>query len=317
MFFVLLLFALFASVFTVGKMGLEYTQPFFLIGIRMTLAGVLLVGYEFYRQGSGFKIDWQGWRRILRLAFFNIYLTNVLEFWGLKYLTSFKTCFIYCLSPFISALFSYFIFTEKMSIKKWTGLVIGFLGILPMLLSETSLEQEAGHLFVFSWAEVAVIIAATTSVYGWILLSQLINENNYSPLLANGLSMIVGGSMSLIHSLFVEDWNPVPIKEFIPFALCAAWLLIVSNLVCYNLYGWLLKRFSATFMSFAGFTTSIFSAFFGWVFLSEDLTWSLLISLSIILLGLTLFYQEELKPSFAKGEKNPPIPPEMINEVAQ
>ena len=303
MFFVFLLFALFASVFTVGKVGLEYTQPFFLIGTRMILAGVLLLGYEFYRQGSSFKIDWQGCRRILRLALFNIYLTNVLEFWGLKYLTSFKTCFIYSLSPFISALFSYLIFSEKMSIKKWAGLSIGFLGILPMLLSETSMEQETGHLFIFSWAELAVIVAATTSVYGWILLRQLVNENGYSPLLANGLSMVVGGSMSLIHSGLVEDWNPVPVTEFLPFILCAVWLLVVSNLVCYNLYGWLLKRFSATFMSFAGFTTSMFSALFGWALLNEHLTWAFFVSSAIILLGLSIFYQEELKPAFVSVEE--------------
>ncbi len=305
MVFVFLLFALFASVFTVSKIGLEYTQPFFLIGFRMLMAGIVLFGYEFYRNRGNFKIDWQSCRRILRLALFNIYLTNVLEFWGLKYLTSFKTCFIYSLSPFISALFSYLIFSEKMSFKKWIGLCIGFLGILPMMLSETSLEMETGHLYVFSWAELAVVAAATTSVYGWILLRQLINENGYSPQLANGMSMIIGGSMSLIHSGFVENWNPVPVTEFLPFILCSAWLLVVSNLICYNLYGWLLKRFSATFMSFSGFTTSMFSALFGWAFLNESLTWALFISTSIILLGLTLFYQEELKPSFAKLENKP------------
>jgi drug/metabolite transporter (DMT)-like permease len=303
MFFVFLLFALFASVFTVGKIGLEYTQPFFLIGTRMILAGVLLLGYELYRQGFNIKINWQGFRRILRLALFNIYLTNVLEFWGLKYLTSFKTCFIYSLSPFISALFSYLIFTEKMSVKKWIGLSVGFLGILPMLLSETSQEQETGHLFLFSWAELAVIVAATTSVYGWILLRQLVNENGYSPLFANGFSMVLGGSMSLIHSGLVENWNPVPVTEFLPFFLCALWLLVVSNLVCYNLYGWLLKRFSATFMSFAGFTTSMFSALFGWALLNESLTWAFFLSSAIILLGLSLFYQEELKPSLVKFEE--------------
>ena len=303
MFFVFLLFALFASVFTVSKIGLEYTQPFFLIGSRMLLAGLILLGYEFYRNRAAFRIDWSGFKRILRLALFNIYLTNVLEFWGLKYLTSFKTCFIYSLSPFISALFSYLIFTEKMTIKKWIGLTVGFLGILPMLLSETSLEQETVHLFIFSWAELAVIIAATTSVYGWILLRQLVNEDGYSPSLANGASMIIGGVMSLIHSSFVETWDPVPVSEFLPFLLCAGWLLIISNLVCYNMYGWLLKRFSATFMSFAGFTTSMFSALFGWAILGENLTWAFFTSSFIILLGLSLFYQEELKPSLIKIEE--------------
>lgn len=294
MFFVFLLFALFASVFTIAKIGLQYTEPLFLIGSRMFMAGVILLSYEFFTKNKPFSLNKQAWLRILRLAFFNIYVTNVLEFWGLKYLTSFKTCFIYSLSPFISALFSYIIFSEKMSGKKWIGLSIGFLGMLPMLLSETSLEQETGHLFVFSWAEIAVVTAASTAVYGWIILRQLVNENGLSPLLANGLSMIIGGTMSLIHSGFVENWNPVPVKEFMPFFLCASWLLIVSNLICYNLYGWLLKRFSATFMSFAGFTTAMFSALFGWAILGESLTAAFFISTAVILVGLSIFYQEEL-----------------------
>jgi drug/metabolite transporter (DMT)-like permease len=300
MFFVILLFALFASVFTVSKVGLEYTQPFFLIGFRMFIAGILLLSYEFYRNGFPKKINWQSFSRILRLAFFNIYITNVLEFWGLKYLTSFKTCFIYSLSPFISALFSYLIFTERMSPRKWIGLCVGFLGILPMLLNETTLEMDAGHFFFFSWAELAVIAAATTSVYGWILLRQLVNEDGYSAVFSNGASMLVGGSMALSHSALVETWDPVPVTEFLPFILCAGWLLLVSNLICYNLYGWLLKRFSATFLSFAGFTTSLFSALFGHTFLGEELTWAFFTSSAIILGGLFIFYQEELKPSLIR-----------------
>lgn len=305
MFFVFLMFALFASVFTVAKIGLEYTEPLFLIGSRMFLAGALLIGYEYYR-GTSFNIDKRAWWRIIRLAFFNIYVTNVLEFWGLQYLTSFKTCFIYSLSPFISALFSYIIFSEKMSQKKWLGLAIGFIGILPMLLSETSLEKEAGHLLMFSWAELAVIVATSTAVYGWIILRQLVNENGFSPLMANGLSMIIGGSMSLIHSGLTENWNPVPVTEYMPFFLCAGWLLVVSNLICYNLYGWLLKRFSATFMSFAGFTTSMFSALFGWAILGESLTSAFFISTVVILVGLSIFYQEELsyEPNLKLGSES-------------
>jgi drug/metabolite transporter (DMT)-like permease len=266
----------------------------------MFIAGILLLSYEFYRNGFPKKINWQSFSRILRLAFFNIYITNVLEFWGLKYLTSFKTCFIYSLSPFISALFSYLIFTERMSPRKWIGLCVGFLGILPMLLNETTLEMDAGHFFFFSWAELAVIAAATTSVYGWILLRQLVNEDGYSAVFSNGASMLVGGSMALSHSALVETWDPVPVTEFLPFILCAGWLLLVSNLICYNLYGWLLKRFSATFLSFAGFTTSLFSALFGHTFLGEELTWAFFTSSAIILGGLFIFYQEELKPSLIR-----------------
>lgn len=299
MFLVVLLYALFASIFTIGKTALEYTQPFFLVGTRMMLAGVLMLGYQYIRHRKDFHFDKAHFWRIFRLAAFNIYLTNAFEFWGLKYLTSFKTCFIYSLSPFVSALLSYFIFSERINGKKWLGLLVGFSGFIPILLTQTAHEETTGHFFFLSWAEIAVICAAVCSVYGWILLRQLVKENGYSPFMANGLSMLMGGGMALIHSAAVENWDPVPITSYVPFFECAVLLIIISNLVAYNLYGYLLKRYTATFMSFAGFTTPLFTALFGWVFLGEIVTWPFYLSAIIVFSGLLVFYQEELKTGYA------------------
>ena len=147
MFYVILLYALFASVFTIAKTGLDYSEPLFFVGTRMMLAGslMLLFQYIFYKESFVFKKE--HFFRIFRLALFNIYLTNVFEFWGLKHLTSFKTCFIYSLSPFVSAILSYVVFSEKLSAKKWIGLIVGFAGFAPILLSQTAAEEQTGHLF--------------------------------------------------------------------------------------------------------------------------------------------------------------------------
>lgn len=298
MFYVILLYALFASVFTIAKTALDYTQPFFLIGTRMLLAGIILIGYQKFVRNQSFNFNKRTWGRLALLAIFNIYLTNVFEFWGLRYLTSFKTCFIYSLSPFISALFCYFLFEEKLSVKKWIGLGIGFFGFLPILLSQTSNEELAGQFFIFSWAELSVMMAAIISVYGWILLKQVINEDQISPLSANGVSMLLGGGMALIHSFGTENWDPIPTTNYTIFLECTVLLIIISNLICYNLYGTLLKKYSAIFMSFAGFTTPLFTALFGWFFLGEVVTWAFYLSFLIVLAGLWTYDQDELKHTY-------------------
>lgn len=297
MFYVILLYALFASVFTIAKTGLDYSQPLFFVGTRMMIAGVIMLSFQyiFYRESFVFKKE--HFFRIFRLALFNIYLTNVFEFWGLQHLTSFKTCFIYSLSPFVSAILSYAVFAEKLSFKKWIGLIVGFAGFTPILLSQTAAEAETGHLFFLSFAEIAVIGAAISSVYGWILLSQLVKENGYSPFMVNGLSMLMGGSMALFHSSFVETWAPSPVSSWMPFLACTFALIVISNFICYNLYGELLKKYSATFMSFAGFTTPLFTAFFGWVYLGEVITWPFYLSALIVFCGLLLFYRQEIEDS--------------------
>jgi len=298
MYLVVLLYALFASVFTVSKTGLSFTQPLFFVGTRMVIAGFLLLAYLFIFHRRQFAFSKKSLWGLLGLAVFNIYLTNIFEFWGLQYLTSFKACFIYSLSPFFSALISYWIFKERMSFKKWAGLLIGFIGFFPILLSETRSEEGLGHLLFLSWAELAVMLAAICSVFGWIILRNLVKDGEMSPLMANGMSMVVGGALALGNSYFVEDWNPVPVTEAIPFLECTLLLVIISNMICYNLYGHLLKKFTATFMSFAGFTTPLFTAVYGWYFLSEQISPSVYVSAAIVFVGLSVFYQEELKTGY-------------------
>lgn len=300
MFLVFLVYALFASVFTISKTGLSYTEPFFFVGSRMFLAGILLLVYQFIFRRNEFQLKRGHLLKIAALAFFAIYLTNTFEFWGLQYLTSSKTCFIYSLSPFVSALFSYLIFAEKLTLKKWLGMIIGFGGMTPILLSQSTTEEMAGQFFFFSWAELAVMGAAISSVYGWILLKQLVQDDELSPVMANGLGMFIGGGIALLHSYCTESWQPLPISEYFPFFTCALLLILISNFICYNLYGFLLKRFSATFMSFAGLSTPLFSALFGTIFLRETISWHFFVSLSIVSFGLFFFYFEELEAKQAQ-----------------
>lgn len=293
--FVFILYALFASVFVIEKTCLQYTQPLFLVGSRMLLSGLLLLAFQYFFTENIVLFQKKHLWKIIRLAIFNIYLTNTLEVWALGHMTAFKTCFIYSLSPFISALISYFIFSEVLSNNKWIGLSLGFAGAIPVLLKKFSLDENFGQIEFLSLPEISMFFAMITSVYGWILLKQLIKEDGYPFMLANGLSMLIGGSISLVHSLLIENWDPLPITNNYSFLQCFTFILIVSNLLCYNLYAFLLKKFSVTFMSFAGFSTPMFTAFFGWMLLGENVTWPFYLSSVIVFIGLFIFSKEELK----------------------
>lgn len=141
--FIALAFALYAvwsSVFALGKISLPFSTPFFLTGSRMLLGAALLLGYMALRKRSDFFMKGKQWFSLFLLGFFSIYLTNILEFWGLQYLSSAKTCFIYSLSPVCTALLSYVHFKEKITNMKWLGLGIGFIGVLPVLFTQTGSE---------------------------------------------------------------------------------------------------------------------------------------------------------------------------------
>lgn len=297
---VFVLYALFASIFTIGKHALMYTEPFFLVGTRMILAGGVLIAYEYLFNRKSFALPKNLLFPIFFLALFNVFFTNAFEFWGLKYLSSSKTCFIYSLSPFAAAIISYFYFEEKITPVKFFGMCVGFAGFIPIFLSDSSVEQEVGKIGFLSWPEISVLIAAISSVYGWIILREVVTKHNYPTFLANGFSMLLGGVMSLMTSLVFEEWNPVPVTDMREFLIWLAAMTIISNFICYNLYGYLLKTFTATFMSFSGFSTPLFVSFFGWIFLSEYVTWKFAFSVVVVFIGLMIFYREELRQGYVK-----------------
>lgn len=296
MFLVILLFALFASLFGLSKDTLNYSEPFFLIGSRMLFAGLLLLIHQFFYNRKGFQIKLSHLKSLLLLSFFCIYVTNVAEIWGIQHMVSAKACLIYSLSPFLAAIVAYIVLKETLSKKKWIGLLVGFTGLIPIFMTQSTSEVGAGEIAFISLAEIAVLVAVFGSVYGWTLLKKVVSEYNYTPLMANGISMTVGGTMALIHSYVVgEAWTPIPVTDFGPFLQNSLLMCLISNIVCYNLYGYLLKRYSATFMAFAGLVTPFFASFFGWYFLGETITWHYFASIIVFSIGLTLFYQEELQ----------------------
>jgi len=297
---VIFLYAAWSSMFSLAKIALQYSPPVFLTGFRMMLAGVLLLGYLALRRRSEFRLKAKQMISLSLLAVFSIYLTNILEFWGLQYLTAGKACFIYSLSPFFAAFFSYLHFGERMNGRKWLGLSIGFLGILPVLYQRTGGEEGLNGLGFLSWPAIAVIGAALCSVYGWVLMRLLVKDQMVSPVMANGSSMFVGGLLAFANSFFVESWNPLPVAtaNFPPFLIWTGAMTLLSNIICYNLYGMLLKRFTATFLSFVGLLSPIFASLHGWLYLNEPLSWTIFVSTSVVSLGLWIVYSAELKQGY-------------------
>ncbi len=296
MILIVFLYALCASTFTICKALLEYVKPFFFIGIRMLVAGGILLAYSYWKNRSVFTIQKKDRWLFAQIIVFHVYFAYILDLWSLQYITSSKSSFLYNVSPFLAALFSYFYFSEKMTIKKWLGLLIGFSGFLPeMLLKGSSIEGS----YWLSFPEIVLLGAVVSGVYGWITLRKLVKDGDYSPMMVNGVGMVGGGILALITSLFVEGWTVSPVFAFWPFIQLTTLIIIVGNLLFYNFYGYLLTRYTATFLSFAGFTTPLFAALFGWFFLGEAVEWTFFASLFVVFIGLYIFYQEELKQGYS------------------
>lgn len=296
MLLIVLLYALFASSFSLSKAILQYTTPTFLVGVRMVVAGIILLAYQYFSPREKFKVKKKHIWLFLQIILFGIYISYLLRFWGLKYMPSFKAAFIYNLSPFLSSYYSYLFFNERITKKQWLGLMIGFIGLLPVIMSSSASEQVLGEFAFISWPELAIIGAVILHSYSWIVVRKLVKDKSYSPMMVNGISMTCGGMLALGTSFATETITATPLVTHIkPFLILLTAVILISNIICHNLYGFLLKKYSATFLSFAGFLSPLFTALYGWLFLGEIITWHFYVSAAIVFIGLALFYQDEFK----------------------
>ncbi|HZT35138.1 MAG TPA: DMT family transporter, partial [Nitrososphaera sp.] len=297
---VVFMYAAWSSIFSLGKIALEHSPPFFLTASRMLLAGLLLLAFLAFKNRASLKLTGKQFFSICLLALFSIYLTNTLEFWSLQQLTAAKTCFIYSISPFFAALFSYLHFGEKMSPRKWAGMLIGFAGLVPVLAMQKGAKEILTSFSFLSWPELAMMGASLCTVYGWVLLRLIVKDSAVSPLLANGASMLIGGLFALLHSSLVESWTPLPFSNshLTPFIQGTLIMTLISNILCYNLYGLMLKRFTATFLSFMGLLSPIFASLSSWLLLGESPSPVIFFSTGIISIGLWLIYSAELRQGY-------------------
>ena len=303
MFLVILLYALFGFTFTLGKITLFYARPFFIIAARMLIGGAGLLLYLYSNKNIRCSPQMKDWPYYTQVALFGIFIPYSLRAWGLQYISSTKAAFIFTLMPFFTALFAYFFHKEKLNLRKTTGLLVGFLGMTPTLFTTSSLEHFAGSIAFFSLPELATVGAVACFGYNLIALQNLVKHRGCPAVLANGISMILGGFLAFNTSVLLEPvWIVGDLGTFI--GLLALQILI-SNLICSNLQATLLKDYSPTFLAFAGFLTPLCAALYGWGLLGEELHVHYFISFILVLAGLTIYYYDEIR-------KHKAIPKDMV-----
>ena len=316
MLMVVALYALIASTFTFSKAILSFVQPIFFTGTRMLASGLILLAYQYFFNRTQWRFSLKDWFWYLQIMIFMIYFSYVGEFVAMTHgITSSKSSLFFNLAPFFTALLGYALSLETMNKRKWLGLFIGFVGIAPILLAEPTTIENTFSWWHISFAEMLMLGAVFSSAYAWLVMKRFVHADTYSPVMINGIAMTGGGIMALVNSFFAEKAPfftfTVPANDtigqwFLRFfsdysasiallILYTVLLILITNVIFYNAYGFLLRRYSATFLSLVGITTPLFTVVWSWMLLGEKVGWSFGLSMIITSLGLFIFYREELR----------------------
>jgi len=292
---IIFMYALFATSIPICKLLLQSTTPLFLLGSRNVIAGILLLVWQYIQNKKKLYIKSKHINYFAQITILGILINYFLRFWALGHLSIVKTCLLFNFGPFFTALYSYFLFKESLTKNQWFGLLIGFTGLIPIIISTSPEEAAMGELFYISWPELAILLSVAAHSYSYIVVRILIKDKHYSPMLVNGSTYFVGGFIALVASYYLDGFMPLSNPK-----LYFSWLaviIVVSNMIAHTMYGHLLKYYTATFLAFAGFIAPLFSALYGWGFFNETITWHFYASSIIVFAGLALFYKDELKGS--------------------
>ncbi len=288
------LYALWGTSLPMSKHLLSFVSPSLLTAVRMLVSGVVLFFINYVR--DRLSIVWDR-----RFFLYNgqmviaIFLKYFLRNWSLDYMPASKMSFMLNIAPFIVALGAYFVFNDRLTKRQWIGLVIGFIGMIPLLVTSFPAEAQLGEFLYISWPEIAIFAAVCADTYSMIIARIVIREHKQSVVLSNGIRTFGAGIVALIGMVLSgASWH---ISDSFSFFGWLSILIVVSNIVCQNYRLYLLKFYSVTFLSFTDFISPLFTAFYSWLFLGELFYWHYAASAAIVFVGLTLFYQDELQQS--------------------
>lgn len=279
------LFILLATTFVVAGKFVHTIAPFFGVGVRMLIA-------------AGLMFTYLGWKRQLRIKRADAWLFVLMgvihiaipyagEFWSLVYLSPTKVTFIWNLAPFMTALTALMLFGKRVRWHQWLGMIVGFIGFAPMLRASNSGQVFTG-LFNIGVPEVLLLASVASSAVAWLVFQRLL-ERGYSPLVINAIAMGQGGLWCLGLSRLIEPWSEGLVFNLPLALLYMAFLIVAANFVCYNLYGRMLRVYSATFLAFASQLIAFYTALISWCLGDAFLTWHFWVSFAVVACGLYIF----------------------------
>lgn len=313
MILVLVAFGLLASAISTNKIILYSLAPEFLVAIRMTAAAFILWLYSLVH--TKHKLEWNRigsyFPLLVVTALFTTFFPSNLKAYALAHMASSKMAFFGTLDPFVTALYSYFMHKERLTLRKWLGMVLGLVGMLVLIIKPSPLEEQFKAFSVVSYPELAAFCAIVLSRFGWINAQQLLKKDLFSPIQMNIILMALGGIVSAVAALIRNQTSivslsqaPLTLLHTFPLNLAGAdmqlfifllYTIIVGNVFGYTLYATVLKRYSATFIALTGFSIPIFVHIFGWLFLNEQLSFTFFVSCLITFTGLLVFFYDEKK----------------------
>jgi drug/metabolite transporter (DMT)-like permease len=259
---------------------------------RFMLAGVLMLLY-FRIRGEKFP----GLKDLGHIAFMGIALIGIgnwLVVWAENVIPSGLAALMIALTPFwIAGVESVSRQGERWNLGKLIGLVMGFSGVILLLLANWESGWDPAFLYGIGALLIAEIFWAIGSVYSKY------KKIEAKPLVSAALQMVFGGLFLLIVATVKGDFRPIhwEISGLIAFA----YLVIFGALIGYACYIYSLAKLPSSLVSLYAYINPVIAVWLGWLLLKESVSWLTLVATAVILSGVWLVTRKP-GPGYDRGK---------------
>jgi drug/metabolite transporter (DMT)-like permease len=273
------IYLVWGSSFLFSKIAVANLPPALFSGIRFVTAGILLALIARICGGSSWPVRLIEWRHVIITGFFMILLSNGLNMWAIQFLPSNQSALLNSTPAFWIAGLGVF-GKRGHPLTRWAvlGLVIGFLGVVLMLIPKGFLSTQS------LLAQAGVLTGCLSWSLGTLYYRSI--DTHLSSLMFMALQMLMGGLMLLGVGIVHGDaahWAPDASGLIALF-----YLTFFSSCLAYTAYGWLSLNAAPALIGTYGYVNPAIAAFLGWQFLHEHLSGAQLAGMVIIIVGVSI-----------------------------
>ncbi len=257
-------------------MFMRYLSP--LIGpvatadMRMLLAGIFLAVFFAV---TGFKAEWRkNGKHFLVIGIVNSGAPFLLFSFAALFLPASIEVIFNSLSPMFGAVFSAIWLGDRLTTRKVTGLVFGLAGVI----SVSGLENLASSGTTILAVAACFLAAACYGLAGVYIKKR---AQAVKPMAIAGGSQLFAGVLLLPLIAAFPPRNPVTHQV----AAVVAVFALLCSAVAYLIYFRLISRVGPTRALTVTFLMPVFGMLWGFLFLDERVTWTMIIGALVILAG--------------------------------
>lgn len=257
-----------------------YVKPFGFIFIRVTGAAILFWGISFF--GPKEKIARRDWLRVLVCAILGMVINMLAFFKGLDLSTPINSAVLITITPIIVVILSALLIKEKITLLKGSGVFLGFIGALALVLFGAEIRQDAPNIPLGN----ALFILNATSYGAYLIVAKSLIEKYHPFTLMKWLfTVAVIINLPITFSEFSEiQWSQMPLDVYGVIAFVVIGTTFLTYL--FNIYA--LKQLKASTLGAFVYVQPLIGILFALITGKDYLTLIKTFAIGLVLIGVYL-----------------------------